>query len=415
MYEPKSFEKPKPKTFPKVEKEIEIPKQILEKSKKIKVPTIVKKEIIKEKKIEQNINKLTLDFFNQQLSFSKNDALKYYNLKVSKEGISDFWEKASDSKYKKFIEELKVYKKRYALNDWAVYLIIHSYGKQHFKKENKANLYTWFILTKMGYDMRVGFNGNNIYLLSRVKQKLYQVSFFTMDNKKYYVLSPKGRSKNIGSIYTYPKNYPMAKNKLTFDMKKEPIKIYSNIKTKKLEFEYKNKHYSFLSEYSKDLIEFYKTFPQSEYELYFDSKKSPFIYNSLIPQLKPIVENMSELEATNFLLRLVQKSFEYQRDDEQFSYEKVLFPEETLYYPYSDCEDRSIIFSYLIENLLGLDVIGVKFKDHLATAVKFSNNGLGTRFQYNGAIFTIADPTYTNANVGMIMPQYKNKAFSLIP
>jgi hypothetical protein len=124
---------------------------------------------------------------------------------------------------------------------------------------------------------------------------------------------------------------------------------------------------------------------------------------------------MNEFEATNFLLRLVQKSFQYKRDDEQFNYEKVLFPEETLYYPFSDCEDRSIIFSYLVENLLGLDVIGVKFKDHLATAVQFSGNGIGTRFKYNGTIYTIADPTYINANVGMIMPQYKNKAFTLIP
>ena len=236
-----------------------------------------------------------------------------------------------------------------------------------------------------------------------------------MDKKKYYILDPKGRSKNIGSIYTYPKSYPNANDKLTFDMKKEPLKIYSNIESKKLHFDYKNKEYSFNSEYSKDLIEFYKTFPQSEYELYFDSKKSPFIYNSLIVELQAIIKNMNEIEAINFLLRLVQKSFPYKRDDEQFFYEKVLFPEETLYYPFSDCEDRSILFSYLVENLLGLDVVGVKFKDHLATAVKLKGESVGTRFLFNNSIYTIADPTYINANVGMIMPQYKNKEFSLIP
>ena len=92
-----------------------------------------------------------------------------------------------------------------------------------------------------------------------------------------------------------------------------------------------------------------------------------------------------------------------------------MFPEETVYYPYSDCEDRSIMFSYLVENLLGLDVVGVKFADHLATAVKFSSQTNGDKFRFKEGVYTIADPTYINANAGMTMPQYKNKQFTIIP
>ena len=51
-----------------------------------------------------------------------------------------------------------------------------------------------------------------------------------------------------------------------------------------------------------------------------------------------------------------------------------MFPEETINYPYSDCEDRSILFSYLVKNLLHLDIVGVKYNDHLATAINFILN-----------------------------------------
>ena len=138
------------------------------------------------------------------------------------------------------------------------------------------------------------------------------------------------------------------------------------------------------------------------------------IQSSLLSSLKPLVEGKTEIEAVNILLRFVQTAFAYKTDDEQFHYEKVFFPEETIYYPYSDCEDRSILFSYLVENLLGLDVVGLKFEDHLATAVQFSSKIDGDSFLFEGKRYTISDPTYINANAGMTMPNYKNKSFEVI-
>ena len=91
-----------------------------------------------------------------------------------------------------------------------------------------------------------------------------------------------------------------------------------------------------------------------------------------------------------------------------------MFPEETINYPYSDCEDRSILFSYLVKNLLHLDIVGVKYNNHLATAVNFSSQVSGDKFTYKERSYTIADPTYINANAGMVMPQYKNSKFQIV-
>ena len=83
-----------------------------------------------------------------------------------------------------------------------------------------------------------------------------------------------------------------------------------------------------------------------------------------------------------------------------------MFIEETLHYPASDCEDRSIFFSWLVKSLLNIDVIALDFPGHIATAVELKNP-VGQVVRYQGKKYTIADPTYINAKVGMKMPQYK--------
>ena len=45
------------------------------------------------------------------------------------------------------------------------------------------------------------------------------------------------------------------------------------------------------------------------------------------------------------------------------------------YYPYCDCEDRSVLYSYLVRNLLKLDVVLLDYPNHIATAVCFNENG----------------------------------------
>jgi hypothetical protein len=59
-------------------------------------------------------------------------------------------------------------------------------------------------------------------------------------------------------------------------------------------------------------------------------------------------------------------------------------------------------------------VVILDFPGHIATAVKFSNPVQGDNWELNGKRYTVADPTYVNANVGMTMPQYKGKTPKLM-
>jgi hypothetical protein len=107
----------------------------------------------------------------------------------------------------------------------------------------------------------------------------------------------------------------------------------------------------------------------------------------------------------NFVLHFVQSAFKYEIDNEQFSREKVMFAQETLYYDKSDCEDRAILFSYLIKEFFGISVVGVKYKDHMATALYIPLEG--DSVSVKSKRFVVADPTYINATIGMSMPKYR--------
>ena len=114
------------------------------------------------------------------------------------------------------------------------------------------------------------------------------------------------------------------------------------------------------------------------------------------------------------LLNFVQTAFVYEYDDKVWGTDRSFFADESLYYPYCDCEDRSVLFSRLVRDLLGLDVVLIYYPGHLATAVKFSSEVSGDYITYDGARYTICDPTYINAPVGMTMPDMDNASAFIV-
>lgn len=104
----------------------------------------------------------------------------------------------------------------------------------------------------------------------------------------------------------------------------------------------------------------------------------------------------------------------YEYNDKVWGHDRAFFAEESLYYPYCNCEDRSILFSRLVRDLLGLDVILVFYPGHLATAVAFTDNVDGDYIELNGKHYIICDPTYIGAPVGLTMPDMDNKMAKIV-
>ena len=184
---------------------------------------------------------------------------------------------------------------------------------------------------------------------------------------------------------------------------------------RELHFNYAGKTYRVKVSGSRQTVSFLDDYPQTDFPVFFASRTTSETDASLLSALRPLVVGKTETEAVNLLLRFVQTAFHYKTDEDQFGKEKYLFVEETLYFPYSDCEDRAILFSYLVRRLTGLPVVGLHFPGHIATAVKFSAQIPGDSVLVSSVKYTICDPTYINANIGMAMPQFHDVNPEVIP
>jgi len=382
-------------------------KDILSVGPMINIP-IKKEKIIKvgitpkTKVVHKDIN---FDYFGNQLGFNIPLRIKTVHFyPQNQEGISNFFKIITTSDYEDLLLDIKNNSRIMKLNDWGLYLLITKISKQLFPDIDRQRLLSWFLFNKLGYAVKLGMSHSHIYLMFYSKKIIYATPNYNFAGKKYYVLSNYAKG-SIGNIYSYKHNYPKANRAFNLSLSKLPNFNIKN-KTKNLKFNDYGKDYKLSFDYNQNLIDFLATYPQADYRTYFDAPIQNRTYEDIAKGLKNYINGERASVAINFLLHFVQKAFGYERDKEQFGREKVMFAEETLYYNKSDCEDRAVLFSYLVRKLLKIGVIGVKYNDHMSTALYIPMRGYSLKD--NGKRYVIADPTYINANVGQIMPKYKS-------
>jgi len=402
----------KPKYLPKL-KEIKPNRLNKYSSKKVKDINLKPHMQAPIKKTMQKIDTIfskskAISFLSHKVNIPYDESMTKKIIGLNNKSISKYYKSLEHSKYKQTINFLKKYKKYRNLSDWEILVLIKGFTSKIHSSNNNQILLSWFILLKLDYDMKVAISNKRLILLAKVNHNLYSTPFIKINNKKYYVLF--GAKAN--NLTTYKGNMG-SYNALSFKNKLATIGI-NDYKSKILNFKYQNKTYKIKTLYSPSILRLYKDMPQSDYKIYFDSVMDKRIAFSLLNSMSKIIKNKSEVEAINILLRFTQKAFKYKTDANNFGYEKVLFPEETIYYSYSDCEDRSLMFSYLVRKLLKKKVILLKYSDHLATAIKMPNIIKGDSIRYKQENYLIADPTYINANLAMSMPKYKNARFKVI-
>lgn len=343
-------------------------------------------------------------FYGLNLSINLKGYGRLLTLPINGEKIAESWKKLATSDTDILIKQIMYNGKKQNFSDWAYFKLVKSISDFVYNNNyNDRVLFSWFLLSKLGYDVKIGYNKEKVFLMVPSNQMIYGAQFFSFNGVRYYILFSDGS--NIGALYSYQGRHSDAGKILFLDIKDN---VKSKFAKRDLSFVYEGKRYNMEVEYDFFNVIFYSDFPQTELSVYYNADVSRHLVNTIVDSMKNLVRGRSEAEAVNIILRFVQTAFKYKTDQDQFGYEKYFLPDETLHYPYSDCEDRSILFSYLVKNILGLKVVLLEYPGHIATAVKFNDPVSGDRLRIENEIYVICDPTYINANIGMAMPQFKN-------
>jgi len=394
---PKLFSKPKPKVISPAPQQSIAPRG----------PNIHLKLITPPKvqptKIAQNAKGLAVEYFGMSLYFTiDNNLKKAHFYPQNREGIINSFSVFATSDNEVLLQEIRKACKAMALNDWGLYLLVQKISGNIFYDFDDRKLFSWFLLNKLGYDTKVALSDEHIVLLSLTKQSVYATPSYEIASKKYYLLSKEFTPR---AIYTYEQSYPNAYKALDFSLSKLPRFVQKREK-KQRKFTLNGKRYEVNYTYNKNLIDFMKTYPQVSYEVYFNAPLETQTLREIETSVKPYLDGKKMNFGINFLLRFVQSAFAYERDQEHFKKEKVMFAQETLYYDKSDCEDRATLYARLVKKFFGISVVGVKYTNHMATALYIPLKGNSVKV--HARRYVIADPTYINANVGESMPKYRS-------
>lgn len=397
--EPKQPETPKPG----IAKPEAVKPAVVPQNKAITEPKIIDKPIIVAAKTPQK--DISFDFFGASLGFTVDKNIKTASFYPRDQtGVSNFFDTLSTAKTQTLLQEIKEAKKSLNLNDWGLYLLVGKISTQLFKSQDDATLFNWYIFNKLGYGVRVAIGDGRVVEMFYSTKLIYSTPSYNFANKQYFVLSDYNKE-SPKRVFSYKQEYPDAVKAFDFSMSLLPS-FPMNKQTKELQSKQDAKTVKLTISYNKNLIDFMATYPQVEYETFFNTPLEPQTTAALITALKKELDGKRASDAINFILHFVQNAFAYETDDKQFGREKVMFAQETLFYDKSDCEDRAILFSYLVKEILDISVLGVKYDDHMATALFVPIDG--DKIHVNSKEFVVADPTYINSNVGMSMPKYKN-------
>jgi hypothetical protein len=413
-------DKPKPAKFPVAKVPPVVSKDTV-KTPPVKLPPLPPPEPPKPRVVqapppvsaEKNPLLVKVPFYDATVEIRCDDAFKIpVPGKITKEAITAFWAAMSNTNYEDLLTQTRFHRERMRLNDWGYCVLLERIGEGiNGGAPNAGTLFAWFMLSKSGYEARVGYADDKVYLMLPARNNLYAIPYFTFSGKgtkRYYAVPVSRQTGQAGTeLFTYEGSYEGAEKAMDFGLGQFPQFVEAR-GTKNLRFIWDGKNVPVPVTYRKDAVEFFEYYPQTNFEVYFSAPVSSELSTSLLSDLRPVVQGRSELEAVNILLRFVQTAFQYKTDQEQFGREKPFFPEETVYYPFSDCEDRSVLFAFLVRNLTGLEVVGLDYPGHIATAVRFPTQVPGESVAYQGKRFVVCDPTYINAGAGMCMPQFKS-------
>ncbi len=371
-----------------------------------------------EEKVMPSIPEVSFTFFGTRGSvhFNMSDMVKLNN--VDERSVANAWRAMSTESYSALVSECLSIRKERNLCDWAYLVMLNNLAdKICGKGTNSSTLLMAYLYCQSGYKMRLARDTNNVlYMMYASDYLIFGKEIYVIEGVTYY---PYGGSPK--SVYFCNVSYPQERQmSLSIRSEQQLSNMWSESVTRS---SVRYPEVSTTIRSNKNLMAFYETYPTSmvgensvsRWAMYANTPMSGYVKEQMYPSLRSTLKGCDQLTAVNKLLNYVQTGFVYEYDDKVWGHDRAFFAEESLFYPYCDCEDRSILFTRLVRDLLGLDCILIYYPGHLASAVHFTEREVnGDYIILNNIKYIVSDATYIGAPVGRTMPGMNNEKAKVI-
>lgn len=430
--QPKPIEKDVPPVVIKDEdkkRPIEDTPVIIEEEIDIPVPTPQPKPVapIREKEGEENRHSFVLYGTNMSVRLVPSQKISLSTLDVNE--IAKVWDLLSSDNYNNVIRDCLELRIKHQLCDWAYLRMLEKLASSFLGEgTNEAELFKAFLYCQSGYQMRLAIANNHLYMLYASQHFMFEKPCWKIDDIFYYADNCDAEQIQICEA-SFPHEQAMSlfiPNEQNLDPIKSTNRTLQSEDIDWLSVE--------VSE-NRNIIDFCNDYPTSCIGDNFMTRWAMYanmpLNNSTKEQLYPrfmtffdAVKRSFEEDGTDMrnlvpacvdlICHWIQTAFVYEYDDKVWGGDRAFFADETLYYPYCDCEDRSILLTRMVRDLLGLKCALVYYPGHLATAIAIGEDVKGDFIRINGTKFLVCDPTYIGAPIGMTMPDMDNQSAKVI-
>lgn len=340
-----------------------------------------------------------IDFYGQSILLPKK-IIRMKDFSFNNKQIAFYWRKLIDDGWEEIAGILYDYKQKYNYNDYMLFLLTQNYVREIVEDENQRNLLSHYLMVACGYDVRIGRIDDSLVLLLPFKEQLYSRLFIIQGDRYFYLFANQEMS-SLNKLWTYEVPY---KNNdlqcLNVQLIGSPKLPYNGCS-----FHITDGQLSISGKVNLNLIKLLDVLPQMDNKFYVTPVLDERCRKEIIESLRCQLKDKSLNDKLSMLLHFVQYAFRYATDNNQFGKEKPFFFEELLYYPQCDCEDRSVFFIYLVQELLNLDCHLLIYPSHIAVSIAIEGAS-GNYYVFDNKKFYIADPTYLGASIGDCMPNY---------
>ena len=385
--------RPKPATPKKVDETKEQPIQ------EVKIP-----------KSQTQFASMPFTFFGTEMSVRIDESRRLYLGKVTPDNVADLiLNQLSTKYYDNTIVDCLALREKYNLCDWAYLLMLKTISDTFCGKDTKESaLLTGYIYCQSGYKIRFATDAkkDNLYLLVGSRHFIYGKTPWMLDGDFYYPVLETTPTSLLICEAAYPQEQKLSlfipttphfteewnEEREVASQRYPEVKIHVKV--------------------NQNLMNFYETYPSSRigddfttrWVMYANTPMQEDIKNQIYPELSKALQGKTPVEKVERILNLIQTGLEYGYDDVVWGGDRAFFSEETLNYPLCDCEDRSILFTRLVRDLVGLKCALIYYPGHLAAAVHFDEEVGGVRYMLDNVPYVVCDATYIGASVGMQMP-----------
>ncbi len=344
-----------------------------------------------------------IDYFGLPLEFCYVDSLTMHlSLPIEEKSIANAWFKLSNTPWEDLSEQLGKHREHLNLNDWGYCRLLHKIGSKLTANDpSETNVFIWFMLLKTGYDARLGFEQDTVYLMVPTDQELLDTRYLMVDDRTYYILDFENTKAQPIKIKTYDGKYPKANNLLNMRSGKKPLvgKIQQN---RAIEFSYDDSTYTASIAFNPSFVDYYSSQPE-------ESNLAPIAFSSeleqsLVTAISPILAGKNRAQAVNIILRFTQSAFRQDQATSSSGNSADALIESGI----ADSRARTRFFIGMIQLLTDYDVVALDYDGYFAAGVLLSDVIPGSKVDYDGSSYVVCDPFYAYANIGTVLPQFED-------